>query len=749
MSTQLHVSPIRRVVTLLQMMSKKVEEEGKTEQVLFDKYMCYCRDSETTLWKSVSDAETKVPQLQSDLNAGNAEKAQLDSDIKQAQGAKSEADKTMAEAKALREKQAAEHAKEDAENKANLKALGDALVALRKGNSDSFLQTSGAAILRRFTSVADLPEWDKRTITSFLSSMQEDEASQGESYEPDSQDVIGILSQMHETMAKDIKEADASEKQALADFNSLVSAKTKEVDSISKELLTKNARVGEVGVELVNVAQDLTGVTKQLEQDKAFLADLEKSCKAKEAEWDERSQSRSDELRAIASTIKVLNDDETMNLFKKAVPSASLMQVGVTSKQILHEARQALLGPNGKGQEDPRISIISMAMRGRLVNYDKVTTMVDKMMALLDKEQKDDDAKKSYCNDEIDKAEDAKATLEDQVSDSKKTMANSKEIVSTLSKDILKIAADIKAIDVAVVEATKQRQSEHAAYVEEIADNNAATEILTVAKRTLSQYYKPKSPPKLVQVPPKRKVSLHSWAKADAITVEMPIASKVLPSGNANSGMVGDLQDVFSSFFQTSSSDSDSDSYSESELDSVSDSDAESEIESTANQAPPPPAPSTWSGKRQADGSGVLGLLDTLIKDIQKQATALKADEKSAQAEYETFMADSSKMRTSGTKTLSAKESTKADTEATLQKHSRELKTAAAEATANGEYLTTLHKECDWMLKNFNVRRDARTSEIASLKNAKAVLSGADFSFLQLEKEVKRNLRSTAAHKNN
>merc|ERR1719223_1392766 len=83
MQMQLHINPVRRVLNMLQMMQKKVSEEGDNEQMLFDKYMCYCKPSEQTLSKSISDATTKIPQLESAINAGTAEKAQLQSDIAQ------------------------------------------------------------------------------------------------------------------------------------------------------------------------------------------------------------------------------------------------------------------------------------------------------------------------------------------------------------------------------------------------------------------------------------------------------------------------------------------------------------------------------------------------------------------------------------------------------------------------------------------------------------------------------------------
>merc|ERR1719335_1539388 len=81
----LQANPIRRVVTMLQMMQNKVIAEGKKEQVLFDKFMCYCNTGVDDLKASITAADTKIPQVESTLKSGAAEKAQLEADTKGAQ----------------------------------------------------------------------------------------------------------------------------------------------------------------------------------------------------------------------------------------------------------------------------------------------------------------------------------------------------------------------------------------------------------------------------------------------------------------------------------------------------------------------------------------------------------------------------------------------------------------------------------------------------------------------------------------
>merc|ERR1719298_95422 len=134
-------NPIRKVVTMLQNMQKKVEAEGEKEQALFDKYMCYCKTSGGDLSKSISDAGTKIPELEADIKEGEAKKKQLDEDIKQHQADRSAAKTAMAEATALRKKEADAYAKESAEDSANIAATEKATAAIEKGMGSAFLQT--------------------------------------------------------------------------------------------------------------------------------------------------------------------------------------------------------------------------------------------------------------------------------------------------------------------------------------------------------------------------------------------------------------------------------------------------------------------------------------------------------------------------------------------------------------------------------------------------------------------------------
>merc|ERR1719293_305290 len=95
------------------------------------------------------------------------------------------------------------------------------------------------------------------------------------------------------------------------------------------------------------------------------------------------------------------------------------------------------------------------------------------------------------------------------------------------------------------------------------------------------------------------------------------------------------------------------------------------------------------------------------------------------------MIADSAAKRKADTESMLQKESEKASTEEALEAEKENKADLTKELLATAEYLASVHGDCDWLLKFFDVRKQARAGEVESLKNAKAVLSGADYSLLQ------------------
>jgi septal ring factor EnvC (AmiA/AmiB activator) len=676
-------NPIRKVVNMLQSMQKKVTEEGEIEQKLFDKFMCYCEKGDTALAKSIADAEAKMPELVSQIEEAEQEVKQLKLDLEAHKADRAAAKKAMAEATALREKEAAAFAAYKAEAESNIGAMVKATEAISKGMAGSFLQTSDAQVLKNLVLAQNnMEDYAREELTSFLSN--------SESYAPASGQIVGILKQMTDTFTKELEEATAAEEVAIKAYEELMAAKQKEVEALTKAIEEKMVRLGNVQVEIVEMKEDLDDTGKGLIEDKKFLADLKKNCATKAAEHEENVKMRSQELLALADTVKVLNDDDALELFKKTLPSgSSFVQLQVTVSQ---QRQQALAKIRAVQRGHPELNFIALALQGKKVDFSKVIEMIDEMVVVLGKEQTSDDDKKEYCDTQLDLADDKKKELERSISLLEKAIAKDKEAIAMLADEIKSLEDAIVALDKSVAEATEQRKEENEEFVELMANDAAAKELLGFAKNRLNKFYKPK----LYKPPPKRVLS-----EEDQIVVNMggTLAPTAAPGGIAGTGIAA-LVDI-------------------------------SAHNSGKVAPPPPPETAAAFSKKSEESNGVIGMIDLLIADLTKEMTEAKTTEKDAQADYEQTMQDAAEKRAEDVQTLADKQKAKAETEAAMEADKEEKAGTTKSLMATLEHIQSLHGECDWLLQYFTVRKEARSGEIDALKSAKAVLSGADYSLLE------------------
>jgi len=190
--------------------------------------------------------------------------------------------------------------------------------------------------LRLALASQDIASDDRQDLLAFLSAK--------EGYAPQSGEIVGILKQISDEMSKGLSEATAAETAAIEDYEAMMAAKKKEITALGASIEAKTKAIGELGISIVQMKEDQDDTAAALAEDKKFLAGLEESCKTKTAEWEVRQKGRAEELVALADTIKILNDDDALELFKKTLPSASasFVQVSVTAASARAEALSAV-----------------------------------------------------------------------------------------------------------------------------------------------------------------------------------------------------------------------------------------------------------------------------------------------------------------------------------------------------------------------------------------------------------------------
>merc|ERR1719316_40218 len=628
-------------------------------------------------------------------------KAQLEEELKTHKADREAANGAIEEATAQREKDKAAFDAYSAEAKSNIAAVEKAVAAIRKGLGGEFLQTNTASVLQKLLlQTTSLSEFDQEEMASFL---------QGKMSSAGTGEIVGILSQMGEEMAADLKEAEEAEASAIQDFEALDAAKAKEIAAATSAIEDKTERVGKVAVDIVNAKQELADTQEALEDDTSYLAELKKSCAEQTKLFDIIKKTRAEELAAIGATIKILNDDDALDLFKKTLPSPALMQESLlqvrASTHNMQRVRALLREVDANAASDRNSAsaqvaqLVQLALAGKKVGFEKIIKMMDDMVVLLGKEQKDDEAQKEYCEAEFEKSEDETDDLKRKIKATEATIAEGEDAIAALKEDISSLTTGIKDLDKAVAEATETRKKESEDYTSTKAQNSAAVQLLDVAKNQLNKFYNPT----LYKAPPAQELT----EEERIYVANGGVLTTAAPGGIAGTGIAAFVQLKVKA----------------------------------RSDGPPPPPPMAIEAYKKSDSSGPVALLDRLMNDLKMEMKEDDMEEETAQKDYEELMAKSADKRAMMSKRIVEKEGELAETEERLIKAKKTNKAQKTDLMDLGEYVASLHGQCDFLMQNFDKRKEARTNEIEAIKKAKAVLSGADFTALvQTDVTTKRTV---------
>jgi len=680
-------NPIRKVVTLMQNMQKEIELEGAKEKKLFDEFMCWCKDDGVAVDKYIDISSSYITQLTAMGKSLEAAKAQTAQDLighkKDREGAQGD----LEEATVLRNKENTAYAAEKADMEYNIAAMGKAIPAIESGmGGAALLQTPGVGGLRKIIdSYSKLDTMDRRDAVAFLEGSTD--------YAPQSGQIVGILKAMKDDMEADLKAAVADEAKAVSGYGDLKASKAKEIEVATEAIEEKTGRSGKLAVNVVKVKDFLADMTAEYKWATKFKAMLETHCGTKEKEFAEKSALRAQEISAISEAISILNDDDALDVFKKTMPSsfaqqpAGFLQLKDAKASKVLKAQAILAGLKSK---DVNMKLLLFTLGSKLKvkstgAFDDVIKMVDDMISLLGKQQAEDDKQKAFCQDELEKSADEEAATKTKIAQSDAALAEETDTISSLMEDISELNAEIAELDKSAAEATEMRKEEHAEYLDTVQMNEAATGLVKKAQQRLQKFYNPvlyKAAPKTEMTMEEKVITAGTFVQIRrrstvAIDDEFGVEIK-LPNP------FGDRKvPAFESFYQ----------------------------------------------KKETKSAGVISMMDTIITDLEADTKEVEYAEKTAQKEYAELMEDSQGTRASDVKALTTKTAAKAAAEGSLMAAKEKRMAEATDLKLITTSIKELHVSCDFILQNGDLRAEARSNEIEGLKNAKAVLSGASYSF--------------------
>jgi len=539
-----------------------------------------------------------------------------------------------------------------------LDSMNAAITALSKGVGFFMQVPDGMDSLKRAFIAAPTDQDEKDQVVSLLSTG----GSSGE--------IVGILKQMKEDMDKELGGSIETEEAAAKAFAEMEAAKNSEVAAATSAIEKKQVRAGELGVEAAEAKNLLSGTQNEILAKRTQLKNLDSSCATQKAEYEERVKSRNEELQAIGEAVKILNDDDALDIFKKTLPGGfvqeqrtSFLQTPTVSPGI--QAYAFIESAASTSQHKaPTLSLIAYMLKTGKADFSKIVKMIDDMVAHLGKEQDDDDTMIKYCNKELNSATDQKTSTTRDVKDLSSQIDALAESISSHEAAIKSNQADVADTEAATKEATRMRKKENATFKEESGMLAAAKMLLEKAKNRLNKFYNPGQ----YKAPPVRELTEEERIAQSMGEVLPTEAPQMIPGTN-----IAVLQ-------------------------------------------------------KSKKSGGVIRLMDMMIADVDAQVNEGKNAEHDAQRDYERATKDATDSIAAASQKITEEEAGLANDAAAHNEAKTERNGKVSELNNVNQQLADLHAQCDFLIDNFDFRKEARRTEVESMKNAKAVLSGANFS---------------------
>lgn len=537
----LEANPLQKVVSLLTGMKEQVESEAEADKEAYEKYQCWCETNKGVKDAAVEEAAAKITELEAFLEESTGLEGTLRTGIASLEASIAEDQDSLQKATALREEENAEYTTAEKDSKECIAGLREAVAVLSKVQ---LLQKKGhkansaemKPLLMQLNDVMERGIGNGRYGSQFKAVMQQDlwdfmgtyggnkgglrglsalssgsnvvaggaqptgAAAGAKSYNSASGEIFGILSTMKEEFETDLASSMKAEHMALVAFQHLKAAKTGEITAASTQKDQKEKSLADLLVKVAQAKEDVVTTREALGADQQFLLDLADNCKESVDTYAERSEMRSQEIKAIGEAIGILTTDDARDTFGKTISFLQTSSVtdretkkavsdsSVAKNKAITAAMQRILK---SAKKHNNWVLASLAVHVRLDKFTKVLEAMDKMTAELKEQQKAEYEKKDFCEKEIDATEDSLKVKGQEKEDLEAAKLNLENTVAKLSDEIETLKGEYKDMQVSLKRAGEDRKAENGIFQQAISDQRATISILNKALARLKQFYQP------------------------------------------------------------------------------------------------------------------------------------------------------------------------------------------------------------------------------------------------------------------
>jgi hypothetical protein len=489
LASKQEVTPVQKVIQLMEGMLEKGKKEKHDEQVQFAAYKQFCDDTSVEKKRAIAEANERIEVLKADIQKYAADAARLTKEIAELDEDISIWNGDIKAATNVREIEKADYDATHKDYSESVDALQRAIAVLKKQSHDR-----KQASLLQLKELSLIPAEAKKTIDVFLQQDPEGlavSAPEANAYEFQSSGVIEMLEKLLDkfidertTLEKEEMNSKHAYDMLMQDLNAQIAQATQDRDEKAETKANKlQAKADAEG--------DLKDTTTTRDADVKYLADLTATCEQKASDFESRQQLRADEIVAIEKAIEIISSGAVSGNADKHLPSmlqqTSLAQLR-SDLNVQAQSRVAKFLQSRAKQLNSRV-LSAIAVRASDDPFKKVKKMIKDLIVRLMEEANEEAEHKGWCDTELSTNEQTRKEKTEAVETLHAEIDQLEASIAKLTEDISEFTKAVAELDAAMATATKLRQEEKAKNTETISDAEEAQTAVAQALTVLKEFY--------------------------------------------------------------------------------------------------------------------------------------------------------------------------------------------------------------------------------------------------------------------
>merc|ERR1719248_547893 len=488
------VTPVQKVIQLLNGMVEKGKKEKHEEQVQFAAYKQFCDDTTVEKQRAIKEANEMIEILQADIQKYEADAAQLAKEIAKHDEDISTWEGDFKAASKVREIEHTDYVATHKDYTESIDALDEGIATLKKQAHDV---KQAAASLTQISASNIIPAESKKVIDAFLSQDPDDEnlavaAPEANAYEFQAQGIVDMLTKLAGKFENERTDLEKEETNARHAFEMLQQDLKAALEMATAARTEKSEAKAKALQAAADAKGDLQDTTTTRDDDSKYLADLTATCEQKSSDFAARQQLRAEEIAAVEKAIEILSSGAVSGAAEKHLPAL------VQAKSSFAQLRSVAQNPNQlrvaaylKGQASRINSRVLSALAMRVADdpFKKVKKMIKDLIVKLMEEANEEAEHKGFCDTELSTNEQTRKTKSEEVIMLHAEIDELTASVASLTEEITELTKAVSELDAAVAKATSERTAEKEKNTVTIADSQAAQTAVANALSVLNEFY--------------------------------------------------------------------------------------------------------------------------------------------------------------------------------------------------------------------------------------------------------------------